>query len=329
MLVATSACGPSLPPAGSGDAVDQRPPLVLVELVPAQASVVVEASPTAIAASPSLLAIAHAFAPDERLDAFSARHGVDPRTLDELVWADTEDGWLLLVRGPFMSRSVVGEVGARMAPVESSADAPWMRRAGVYRGSRLELVALEEHTLLLVAGAPSLTAAVLARAAGDDREPGALGGAEVAALRAEHLGRPLLVHAPQPLGLPLDSGVGLLLARETALLASLHATEDGHVALAVDLRGEFPPGADENFRALVGSLADSDLGRAVGMEDAASSLRAQADERQVLLQTSVPAAVVASGLRVLFDAEIRELLARASSGRAASSPLVAELRQVR
>ena len=78
--------------------------------------------------------------------------------------------------------------------------------------------------------------------------------------------------------------------------------------IALELRGEFPPGAEDNFRALAASIAESDLGAALGARDALPTLRIESEEARIALRASLASEVLAAGLRTLFVAEMRELL---------------------
>lgn len=280
----------------------------LADLLPSDADVVVLARPDQLVREPASRRVISSFATDDRLEQYRQHTGIDPRTLTELVWASTPEGQLLIVRGPFHAPLAVAEMGARMLPLESSADAPFLRRAGHYQGARRDLIALSDHVLVAVSGTPALTQAVMDRVRGDDATPPLIARPELASVLAEHVGAPVVLIAPQPLGLPPGSGIALLLARERLLVATIAPSGPDELSLAADLRGEFPPGADGNFRQLVESLAETDLGGALGMRDVQRTLSAQAEDGRVLLRARVPAAAVAGGLRVLFDAEISELV---------------------
>ena len=292
-------CGAAGPPAPERPRAWDRP---LVDLVPTDASVVVIAEPSRLAAEPAAWRVLHAIAPDTFFERYHDRTGVDPRRLVELVWAGLPGGSVLLARGPFDARMTVAQVGARMLPLESRADEPLFRRAGHYAGARRELVALADGIVAVVTGSPATTVSVLGRLDHPTPWP-----EEILDLLREARGAPLIVLAPRPLRLP-PSGVGLLLAQERALTGTISAEGPNDLAMSVDLRGEFPPGADRNFRQLVESLAETDLGGALGMRDALPTFTAQADESRVLLRATVPAAAVAAGLRVLFEAEIAEIV---------------------
>lgn len=297
----------------------------MLDLVPSGASpsVVVVARPDELLAEAASRQVLMAIASDEDFERYRQHTGIDPRLLDELVWASTDEGSVLIARGPFSAPLAVAEMAHRMLPLESRADEPFVRRVGYYQGARRDLAAVSDHVLVAVTGSPALAEDVLERAlgAGAGREA-ALGastgqgeavaastsqGGAVASMLAPHRAAPLLVIAPRPLGLPLDTPVGLLLAREQALVATVFPDEHG-ISAVIELRGEFPPGAEANFRALVESLAASDLGTAIGMAAALPTLVVDAAADRVVLRATFPASVVAEGLRLLFEAEIAEIV---------------------
>jgi len=92
-------------------------------------------------------------------------------------------------------------------------------------------------------------------------------------LHAAHGDAPVAVYWPAPLGLPIDSGIGVLMSHQRALVVTLSLPKDGRVAVAIDLRGEFPPGADEGLRNLFSAVAADELGRGFGLDTAVDRLR--------------------------------------------------------
>ena len=191
-----------------------------------------------------------------------------------------------------------------MAPLESSVDEPIVRRAGFLGASRAEVMALSERTVVYVEGTPQLAAAVLTAAREHESErESALSGLSFDA----HAEAPFVIYGPQPLDMPADTGIGLLLSRERTMVVSLTPEEDV-LRVVAEFRGEFPPDAHDNFRALAASIAESDLGAALGARDALPSLRVQADEELVVLRAAVDPSALAAGLRALFVAEIAELI---------------------
>ncbi|MGF1469440.1 MAG: hypothetical protein ACFCGT_25245 [Sandaracinaceae bacterium] len=311
--LAGGACGASTPEV----AVPETPLLgPLSTLAPPEARMVILSRPAELFRRPSTRRILHALWPEAALDGFAARTGVDLRRLDELVVVDHPDGWVALARGGDLDAAfAVREAGERMAPLESSRDAPWPRRVGFLGERRVDLGALSPEVIAWVSGPPSLAAEVYGRA--ERPAPArdhALGEPEPTSLWRAHGDAPFLLIAPHPLGLPRDSGVGVLLARQEALALSARLApgpdggEGDEIALTLDLRGRFPSTATANFLALARSLAATPEGAAVGARDVLDTLALEVGDRRVLLEGRVRTAVLAAGLRVLFVAEIDELL---------------------
>ncbi|HJL17060.1 MAG TPA: hypothetical protein RMH99_15450 [Sandaracinaceae bacterium LLY-WYZ-13_1] len=301
------ACGGSPPPAPS----DPEPPSVgpLHTLVPPESTFVVLARPARLMEAAPTRRVITAIVDEARMDRFAAHTGVDPRTIEALVFAQHPEGRVVLARGPFDAPFAVREAGARMAPVESSIDEPLVRRAGFLGSRRVDIAAPSPHVLVWVDGTPQLAAAVLSACGREERARRNVFGADVVeSLRAELSDAPFVLLSPQPLGIPRDTGVGMLLARERALAAAVRPTEEGELAIRAELRGEFPPTAHENFRALAASIAASDLGAALGAPEALPTLRIQTEEGRVALTARVEPGVIAGGLRTLLVAEMRELI---------------------
>lgn len=298
---------------GSSSLPEPPRALDLDAIVPDGAVGVLRARPRALLAADATGRVVTAIVPSERLDAFAARHGVELREVELLTYASYPGaGGIVLASGPFHAEVVVGEIGHRMAPLESSADAPVYRRAGVYRMRRFELLALGPHEVAVIDGPPQLAGLVVhtrdaaREASAADETSSRLR----TILRAERDAPFVLVRHGRPDELPPE-GVGLLLARlEDASLAidDVGPTDPGSLELRVRLFGEFPPGADENFRTLIASLSEDDLGRAVGLEEIARSLAIDTLEHEVRLTARVRASTLARGLRVLLGAEIDEML---------------------
>jgi len=297
---------------GGGSASVDRPDSVDLDLtVPEGVETLVRLRPRALLASDETSRVVTAIVPEERLDAFSSRHGVDPRAAELIVHASyPRAGSVVLVEGPFHARVVVGEIGHRMAPLESSTDEPEYRRAGIYQRHRFELITLGPHALAMVDGPPALSGLVLHTRDAARVAPTEAPSRLRSIVAAERDSPFLLVRHGRPDDLP-PQGVGLLLARlEDASLAISPAgsAEPGALELRVRLFGEFPPGADENFRALIAGLSEDDLGRAIGLEEVARSLAIEVLPLEIRFTARVRASTLARGLRVLVGAEIDELL---------------------
>lgn len=301
-----------VPSVGCGGTQPSAPAraLDLDDVVPEGYTSLLRVRPRALLADDGLMRVAEAIVPSTRLDAFRDRHGVDVRELEIVEHASYEgSGSLLLARGSFHANVVVAEIGHRMAPLESSADRPVTRRAGIYLLRRFELLALGANDLALVEGPPEIAGLLLhtrEEAMGATRPPPSrlrtviAGEADAPFVFVRH-GRPELP----------PEGIGLVLARlEDASLAASTAgpEEPGAIELRARLFGAFPPGVEENLRTFVGALSEADLGRAIGLEEVARTLAIEVTEGEVRLVARLRATTLARGLRVLLGAEIEELL---------------------
>jgi hypothetical protein len=302
-VLALAACGGPPPP----EPAIPTGPGALHTLVPPGSALVVRLRPEVLYGQPGPSTILRAVFADASLERFAIRTGVDLRQVQELWVALRPEGHVVLARGLRDAPLAVQEAGARMAPIEAEADAPWIRRVGFLGGRRVDLAALGPHTALWVEGTPQLAAWVL-DAAGQpagQRRHGLRGAADLLAVHAE---APLFAVAPLPLGLPPRSGIGQLFALEERMAVTLEGRPQAQVELAADFRGEFPDGASDNFQALASSIADSELGGALGARDALPSLVVETSRERVTLRARVDASVLATGLRTLFFAEMDELL---------------------
>ncbi|HTJ85093.1 MAG TPA: hypothetical protein VL400_25430, partial [Polyangiaceae bacterium] len=126
---------------------------------------------------------------------------------------------------------------------------------------------------------------------------------------ARHVADPFVVMRPVPLALPPGGAVSLLLAEEESLVMALAPVAPSTVHVEADLAGTFPSTAEENFRQLVVSLAQSTMGTALGLRSALGSLHVTAEEHAVTVAADFDAQELARGLSLLFRAEIADVLA--------------------
>lgn len=267
--------------------------------------------PPSLLKSKAVRRVLNAVVPSAQLDAFQKRTGVDPRKVEQAVLAEYPNGFLLLARGPFDAEDVVRAAGRRMARPDVAQSEPFVRRTGYLGTQRRALVALREDVVAVGAGVPPVMAALLARVregAWQDQAGPALTGPEVQDLRERHGKAPLVLYAPRPLQLPSGFKTSLLLAQERALAASLHPVDAEQLRIDVGLRGEFPKGAEKNFRKLVESVARTSLGAALGLGESIDSLRVRAERDAVEMRLKIPAATLARGLKLLFVADLQKVL---------------------
>ncbi|HEY6878219.1 MAG TPA: hypothetical protein VI299_09370 [Polyangiales bacterium] len=285
----------------------------LLPLVPTGPTWVIQARPRALGEQQAALSLWRALITEERERAFAERTGVAPLQVEEAVGCELPPhGYLVLARGPFSADEVVERAGARLAVPDVSTDAPIKRREGLAGEGRYTYAALSPHALLVAKDAPpqwiarllARRAAILERAPQPPDNPGLVDGAEP--LLAEHAAEPLLLIAPQPLVFEPGTGVSLLFARERALALTVRPT---HEALAVmfDMRGEFPPGAENNFRSLGRSLAGTQLGRALGLSHAPETMAIRVDDQGAVVTFALVGRELVAGVRMMFFDDLRTM----------------------
>ncbi|MFW5876559.1 MAG: hypothetical protein ACOCXM_07470 [Myxococcota bacterium] len=309
LSVMGAACaGPS--PAPAEPEPPPRPPLGrLALLVPGGAERVAELRPGALLAAPATRRVVQALVPPDAMRRLADRTGIDPVHVETAVVAEYARGHLVLLRGDFDAAARARELArARMAPVESRSDAPFVRRGGHVGTDWRELVALRADVLAVAFGEiRDVTAAVVHRASQGRWPPSAraaLGSESALDLLRVSGEAPASVHMPRPLELPEGFGTSVLLARERALVLVFEpAGED--IEVGVDLRGEFPDGAEQNFRTLVTSVARTDVGAALGLLEGLETLRVQAERSRVVIHERVPADSLARGLVMLLGPDVR------------------------
>lgn len=304
LFILLTACGGRF---GRGTDAERRDQQPLVELIPEGPKWLIQARPRLLAQQEATRTLWRTLVSEERERAFTERTGVDPMQLEELVGIELPpSGYLLVVRGPFDAADVVRRAGERLAVADVRTDQPVVRREGLAGQGRYAYAALAGHTLLVARdAAPQLVARVLARHEARDNA-GALDNADAQSLYAEHAASPLVLFAPRPLALEPGTNVALLFARERALAVTVRPT---HTTLAtgIDMRGEFPPGAENNFRALARSLSSAQLGRALGLSRVPDNMAIRVDEQGSYVTFALEASELVAGVRMLFFDDLKQL----------------------
>lgn len=310
-VVGVACAGSSPAPAEPGPR--ERPPLGrLALLVPDGAELVVELRPSALLAAPATRRVVQALVPPEAMRRLAERTGLDPLHIETAVVAEYARGHLVLLRGDFDAAARVRELArARMAPVESRSDEPLLRRGGHVGTAWRELVALRGDVLAVAVGEIRHVVAAVAQRASQGRWPAssraALGSEVTLDLLRSWGEAPAAVYMPRPLELPEGFGTSVLLARERALVLAFEPAGDD-IAVDVELRGEFPDGAEQNFRTLVTSVARTDVGAALGLLEGLETLRIQAEPSRVVVHERVPATSMARGLVMLIGADVQGVI---------------------
>ena len=312
-----AACGAASPTPEVTRATSYEGPLV--DLVPGDVREVLVLRPSELLANQATRPLVDAIAPLAWRRALGDRTGVYAEDVSELVLCRWEDGaWWALVRVAHAA-DVVRAATPRMAPVEVATDEPFVRRIGYLADQRFELVALSSQLLLVAQGRPGDVVALLHAL----RDPRATAASEPRPLLRAETSSWLAL--PQPLSLPPDTPIGLLLSRQTGLRVEVasgthrddtpeapnnsEATSRGEsLHLSVHLEGEFPTGAEDNFRALLTSLAETDLGRVLGLPDALPTLQIARRQSGIELDADFEATTLSRGVHLLFRAEIVEIV---------------------
>lgn len=313
-IALAGACGGASPSRAPAPTAEVAPPLPelppLPALVPAGASLVAVARPRELLETGAVRHLVAAIALPEQLEAFHRRTGVDPRRLELAVVGQYEDGALTLARGPFDAAAIARAAGMRMNAIETASDEPFVRRRGFIGEDLYDVVALGADVVAVASGARERHIEMLRRARDGRWGPGAgaaLAAADARRLVEDHQDAPAVLYAPRPLELPPGFGTSVLLARQRALAVTARPGPE-ELSFEIDVRGELPVGAEENFRQLATSVGRSDLGAALGIGEGIETLRIQTTDDSALLRMTISAATLARGLRALFVADIRELL---------------------
>lgn len=301
-----AACG------GAPAVVETAPPTStdVRSFLPNGAALFVLARPRELYEADASAAILHTVLAEAQLDAIRVQYGIDAHALEHLALARYEEGAaqgdVLVLEGPFRAEVVVAEIAHRMVPRESETRGPSgeARAGGVLHGSRLDVLSVGPHTVVIVNGPPGLTERVTHTIQG--AVPPLVAG-PIEQSVARH-GEPFVAMRPIPLGLDGTSGTALLLSEEETLLLAVAPAEASTIRVSVDLTGGFPPTAEQNFRQLAISLAQTPLGTALGLRSALGTLEIEASPTAVSLAATLDAAEVARGLHLVFGAEIAEVL---------------------
>ena len=296
----------------------------LVTWIPAGSELVASFRIADLFREPATRAVVEGLFPAEKIEAFRRRTGIDPASLDELVFGkfsgDGErNGFVLIARG-LDADLVVREVGARMVAVEGQRDQPFARRVGVLEEGPVDASAVRPDVMVVGVRAPEPTQALLAWLDRPSSAATSLSGEDATALLASAKDAPVALYVPSPIRLPEDSGLGLLLARERALGFFLSPVSTDTLRVRVDLRGEFPSTASANFRTLVTAVATSDMGRALGLEDGLDTLAISVSDSEVEMAMDVLASRFLQGVRLLMVADMPEMMGSPLSSAPGSAP---------
>ena len=336
LVVALAGCGggvseatpPAVRSASPTPSLDLIPAL---DLIPGGASLVLRAKLKRLFRHPTTAPVLEALFPTALRDRFARRTGIEIDQVDEVVYAEFDRGDLAIAHGTWPAADVVRGASVRMNTVEVRAASPRERRAGYIGSERYDLVAIDEHRVMVARGHASLVPMVLSRLDTgtwpEGHQPSldraTMGGLVFASRdsdavlfgpgpptfsggRASKQGARALLGAIRAFSVafrPLETG-----ARGDETRTGVADATDGELAVEVECRGDFPSTAAGNFRNLVHSVAETDLGSALGMNHVPDSLQVQANDGGVALSFRLNSRRLSWGLRVLLGGVVERLL---------------------
>lgn len=324
-------CGP--PPVPETPVAPTPPglPHALEELVPGEPVLVLVVHPSRALLHDSSREVFELFVPDESRQRLADRVGVAPETIEELIYVAYEDGFLTLLRAPRSMDDVVVAHAMRMNTLEVESSQPFERRVGFLGAERREVVALDDDVLLIAGGGigaevAGLLAEVtrlrgLSAVSSPAHPTPAMARAPAIALHRTHAESAAVLYLPTGLRVP-PGPLAMLFARTDALALALDPTSDGFVVRAGS-RGELPPGAADNLRALFRSMAASDFGAAMGLRELERSLELEVVEQGegagARARARWPLAALLRGLEIVVAPDLRALI-EGTAGPASASP---------
>jgi hypothetical protein len=300
------ACASKAPPAAVvGRAETHVGPLH--HLVTRGASMVLVAQPKVLAESAAMRSLWRSMVLEDREREFVLRTGVEPTQVTELVVIEVAPGgYVLMARGPFDANEVVKRAGQRIAVHDVTSDAPIVRREGLRGDGRYAYASLDSHAVLAAKDAPPELIGSILRRTQDPKSPSAFDAPDAESLESAHAGAPLQIFGLTPLVFQPGTPIALLFSRQRALAVAVRPAGSS-LSVAVDFRGEFPPGAEHNFRTLVNSMGQAPLGSSLGLSRVAESMGVRSDEQGVLLTASLESSAIEGALKLMFAREMREL----------------------
>lgn len=277
-------------------AAPRRPDLKiepLTDLVPAAGLVwLVDLQPSVLFGSPATSRGIAEILPDDRLQAFAARHGgVDLRATKELTIARYADATLVLAEAPLDPARVDSALGA-------------------YK-DRDQFAVLGDRAVALQIGQGSslLRAAVAFAEARLHRARPALRAEPLSSLT--NMQGPASFFAPGPFEGEWASGLGGLLRAATAVAATATPFGEDQLyvrAVVLGAWGDDAPAAAQRLRAAFDLLTEDPLGKLMGLDHPASGPRVGAKADSLLLEVSFDAVTIARGLRAATAGTVADIM---------------------
>lgn len=282
----------------------------LVEYLPAAGlRWLLELRPRAIADDPTLSGVLAMFE-RERLEAFAAHTGVDLCRTEQAVVAGYAFGPVYLAT---VERTAPAERAFRsrllLEPMAHRPHPDLAVHTGLLRSEPAVLVTVRDRFVAVAVGDPRPARAMQAYALGRLASPPALAGVALEALASSTPPALARWFAVGPFSEVRGASEQGLLAATTALAVTGEASGPGLVRVALRASGEYgiESGAAERLAASWHELAESVLGRFLGLDRPAGRPVIEAGEKLLALTVTLALEPLITGLRALVVAEAEEL----------------------
>jgi hypothetical protein len=271
------------------------------------------ARPQSISRHPVLSQALVILFPTERLDGYAQATGVDLRSTPNALAAGFDYATLYMAETPH-ENSVVQEKFERRLLHHAHVRRPHPRLwwvSGVVGETPQTLVRIDEQLVAVSVGDPTPARTVEAFARGRLKEsPAALEGAALSSLPESLHDAPLRFYAPGPFDEEWKRGAHGLLAGALALGASARPAPDGSIAVELVLSGDFwsEPHAETRLRSAWSDLAESTLGRLLGLHRPAREAAVRLERDRLELSVAVELKPLVNGLHAAVAADIWQIM---------------------
>jgi len=280
----------------------------------------VDAQPRTLAEVPDLIPAIGAVIPESRFRAYAESHGgVDLRQIGDLCVARYAGSTLSVAALPFDPARVEQAFESRATVSAGRAvdvpNPPVVRRWGEMSGEPQQLVLFGREAIALEQGKGARVRIAEAFAMGKlKRALPALKGAALAQAAGLLGDAPLRIFAPGPFEGESAKGLAGLLRASTAVAGSARfAGGPNRLEVRLVLTGAWGKDADaaaERFRAAAHVIAESPIGRLLGLDHPLADPRVRGTADALVLDATVDALALGRGVHDALDAEIGEIMRR-------------------
>jgi hypothetical protein len=257
--------------------------------------------------------LARLFPPD-RLDRFAQATGVDLRSVPEGLVAGFDYGTLYLAMSPASTRTIERRFAERLTsdPVVRHPDRRIARISGLAGQTPETMVSIDKLLVGVAVGDPTSARVVEGYALRKlARSPAALEGAALSGLPKSIASAPVRFYAPGPFQGEWQRGLRGLLSTATALGVAGEPLEMGKtLRLTAVISGDWPNPtlARDKLEQAWKDLAESSLGRLVGLNQPASAPEISANAELLRLTVELEVRPLASGLEAAVAADVWKMM---------------------